>query len=118
MVVEVAGIAQIAGDDDVSVLADVAFPEPMIPDPRLARGFLALHATLETPATQLERDERLAEWLRALIERSSAARPQRSPLCPRDDKAVHGADPAGHHPRRGPRDHRQGPGPVRPDGPA
>lgn len=88
MVVEVAGLAQIAGDDDVSVLADVAFPEPVIPDPGLAGDFLALHAALETPATRLERDERLAEWLRALIERSPAARPQRSPLSPRDDKAL------------------------------
>ena len=48
----------------------------------------ALHAALQTPATRLERDERLAEWLRALIGRSPAARPQRSPLSPRDDKAL------------------------------
>lgn len=88
MVVEVAGLSALAGDDDISVLADVAFPEPVISDPRLVGDFLALHTALETPATRLERDERLAEWLRALIERSPAARPQRSPLSLRDEKAL------------------------------
>jgi AraC-like DNA-binding protein len=88
MIVEVAGLAELAGDDDGSVLADVAFPEPVIPDPRLAGDFLALHAALQRPATRLERDERLAEWLRALIDCSPAGRPRRSPLSPRDDKAL------------------------------
>jgi AraC-like DNA-binding protein len=88
MVVEVAGLAQIAGDEEVSALADVAFPEPVISDPRLAGDFLALHTALETPATRLERDGRLAEWLRALIDRSPDARPRRSPLSPGDDKAL------------------------------
>ena len=88
MVVEVAGLAQIAGDEEVSVLADVAFPDPVICDPQLAGDFLALHTALETPATRLERDGRLAEWLRALIDRSPDARPRRSPLGPGDDKAL------------------------------
>jgi AraC-like DNA-binding protein len=88
MVVEAAGLAELAGDDDVSVLADAAFPQPVISDPLLTGDFLALHIALETPATRLERDERLAEWLRALVERSPAVRPQRSPLSPRDDKAL------------------------------
>jgi AraC-like DNA-binding protein len=88
MVVEVAGLAELAGDEDASVLADVAFPEPVISDPRLAGDFLALHTALEAPATRLERDERLAEWLRALIGRSLAGRPRRSPLSIRDDKAL------------------------------
>ena len=48
MVVEVADLTALAGDDDVSALADVAFPEPVIPDPRLARDFLALYAALES----------------------------------------------------------------------
>src|SRR6266487_2686572 len=69
-------------------VADDALPEPVIPDQRLAGDFLALHTALETPTTRLERDERLAEWLRALIERSPAGRPKRSPLSPRDDKAL------------------------------
>ncbi|MGI8449109.1 MAG: helix-turn-helix domain-containing protein [Streptosporangiaceae bacterium] len=88
MVIEVADLAALAGDDEISVLADVTFPEPVISDPGLAADFLALHAALETPATRLERDERLAEWLRALIVHTPADRPQRSPLSPRDDKAL------------------------------
>jgi AraC-like DNA-binding protein len=88
MVIEVAGLAALTGDDDGDVLADVAFPEPVIPDPRLTGDFLALHTALEMPATRLERDQRLAEWLRALTGRSPDARPQRSPLSARDDKAL------------------------------
>jgi AraC-like DNA-binding protein len=45
-------------------------------------------ARSRTPTTRLERDERLAEWLRALVERSEAFRPPRSPLSPRDDRAL------------------------------
>jgi AraC-like DNA-binding protein len=88
MVVEVADLAALGGDEDVGVLADVAFAEPVISDPRFAGDFLAMHTALETPATRLERDERLAGFLRALIERSPAGRPRRSPLSPRDDKAL------------------------------
>jgi AraC-like DNA-binding protein len=88
MVVEVADLAALAGDDDLSVLGDTAFPEPVISDPRLAGDFLALHTALETSATRLERDERLAEWLRALVERPPGGRPRRSPRSPRDDKAL------------------------------
>ena len=47
-----------------------------------------MHTALENPATRLERDERLAEWLHALIERSSAVRAPLSPLSPRDDRAL------------------------------
>ena len=42
MVVEVAGLAELTGDGEVSVLADAAFPEPVISDPRLAADFLDL----------------------------------------------------------------------------
>jgi hypothetical protein len=44
----------------------------------LARDFLQMHRALDAPTTRLEQDQRLAEWLRALIERSSAVRPLRS----------------------------------------
>ncbi len=89
MVVEVAGLAALTGDDDdEDVPADVAFPEPVIPDARLAGDFLALHTALETPATRLERDSRLAEWLRSMTGQSPDARSQRSPLSTRDDKAL------------------------------
>ena len=60
----------------------------MISDPFLARGFRDLHAALEAPASRLERDGRLAEWLRAVIERSAAGRPKRLPVSDRDDQAL------------------------------
>jgi len=88
MVVELADLATLASDTESNLLDDVAFPEPVLSDPELAGDFLRLHNALEGPTTRLERDEQLVEWLRALIERSSAVRPQRSPLSPRDDRAL------------------------------
>jgi AraC-like DNA-binding protein len=88
MVVEAAGLAALAGDEDAQVLSDVAFPEPVSSDPQLAAGFLALHAALGAPVTRLEHDGRLAEWLRALIERSPAQRPASRPVSARDDRAL------------------------------
>jgi AraC-like DNA-binding protein len=89
MVIEAADLTGLCGDEDLRLPAGIAFPEPVICDPRLAADFLALHTALETPAaTQLERDQRLAEWLCALTEHSPAARPYQSPLSPRDDKAL------------------------------
>ncbi len=88
MVVEVADLAALASDPEGGLLADVAFPEPVLSDPELAGSFLRLHLALEAATTRLERDERLAEWLRTLIERASAVRTPRAPLSPRDDRAV------------------------------
>jgi AraC-like DNA-binding protein len=88
IVVEVADLADLAGDQESNLLADINFPEPVVSDPELASDFLRLHTALETPITRLERDEQLAEWLRLLIERSSAVHPPRSPLAPRDDRAL------------------------------
>ena len=65
MVVDIADLAALAADKEVSDLAEVAFSEPVISDPRLAGDFLALHTAPETPTTRLERDERLTGWLRA-----------------------------------------------------
>jgi AraC-like DNA-binding protein len=87
MIVEAAGLSALAADEEAGVLCDVAFPEPVISDPDLARSFVDLHAALEAPATQLEYDGRLAEWLRALTERSAARRPKRLPVSDGDDKA-------------------------------
>jgi AraC-like DNA-binding protein len=101
MVVEVGDLKALASDEETDLLADVAFPEPVLADPLLARDFLRLHAALEAPATRLERDERLAEWLRALIDRSSAVRPRRSPLSPPDQRALRRAsDYLGDRPER------------------
>jgi AraC-like DNA-binding protein len=88
MVVEVGDLAALAGDQESDLLVDVAFAEPVLSDPELASSFLRLHTALETPVTRLERDERLTEWLRALIERFAAERRARSPLSPRDDRAL------------------------------
>jgi AraC-like DNA-binding protein len=90
MIVEIADLAALAGDQESesALLADIAFPEPALSDRELARDFLQMHRAFEAPTTRLEQDQRLAEWLRALIERSSAVRPLRSPLSPHDDRAL------------------------------
>jgi AraC-like DNA-binding protein len=88
MVVEVGDLAALAGDQESDLLVDVAFAEPVLSDPELTSSFLRLHTALETSVTRLERDQRLTEWLRALIERFSTARPARAPLSPRDDRAL------------------------------
>src|SRR4051794_15327982 len=71
MVVEVGDLARLASDDESDLLADVPLPRPVLSDPHLTAGFTRLHRALEAPATRLERDERLAGWLRALVERAS-----------------------------------------------
>ena len=83
IVVEIAGLAALAGDQDVAFPHDITFPDPAVSDRELVNSFLQMHTAFEAPATtRLERDQRLAEWLRALIERCSAVRPLRSPLSP------------------------------------
>ncbi len=79
IVVEVAGLAAIAGDQESDPLADIAFSEPIVSNPEVVSAFMRLHTALESLATWLERDEQLAEWLRALIGRFSTMRPRRAP---------------------------------------
>lgn len=101
MVVEIDHLAAIAGDQDNPLRADVAFPEPVLSDPELTRDFLRLHTALETPTTRLERDERLAGWMRGLLGRSSAAPAQRSRRSVHDDHALRVAgDYLGDRPER------------------
>jgi AraC-like DNA-binding protein len=88
MVIAVAELAALAGDQESILPADVAFPEPVLRDPELTASFKQLHTALEAPVTRLERDERLTEWLRALIERFSTKRPQRSTPSPGDERAL------------------------------
>jgi transcriptional regulator GlxA family with amidase domain len=52
---------------------------------------MLLHAALEASTTRLERDELLAEWLRALIEGHSTDRPPKAPLSDHDDRALRDA---------------------------
>jgi AraC-like DNA-binding protein len=88
MVVEVGALADLAGDEESNLPANTVFPEPVLSDRMLVSGFLRLHRTMESPAMRLELDEQLAEWLRAVIERSSAVRPSRASRSPRDDRAL------------------------------
>jgi AraC-like DNA-binding protein len=101
MVIGVADLAALAGDQESILPADVAFPEPVLRDRELTASFQELHIAFEAPGTRLERDERLTEWLRALIERFGSRRPMRSPLTPRDDRALRVAcDYLGDRPER------------------
>jgi len=88
MIVEVGALGDLADDGESHLLTNVAFPEPVLTDAELTRDFLRLHWALEAPTTRLERDEQLAEWLRTVIERSSARRRTPAPLNPRDDNAL------------------------------
>ena len=88
MVVDAADLAALAGDQESELVADVGFPEPVLSAPKLVSDFLCMHAALDSPTTRLDRDERLAEWLRALMEHSAAVCPARSPLSPCDDRAL------------------------------
>jgi AraC-like DNA-binding protein len=90
LIVELADLAVLAGDQESepALPADIAFPEPALSDRELARDFVQMHRAFEAPTTRLEHDQRLAEWLRALIERSSAVRPLRPAHSPRDDRAL------------------------------
>jgi AraC-like DNA-binding protein len=87
IVVEAGDLSALAGDSESELPADIAFPEPVLADAELLAGFLRMHGSFDEPATRLERDERLGEWLRALMQRSSAQRPRRAPMTPRDDRA-------------------------------
>jgi AraC-like DNA-binding protein len=88
MVVEVSDLAALADDQDAIIPAEVAFPEPVLSSPELTASFVHLHAALETPVTRLERDERLLEWLRMLIERFATELTGRSTRTQRDDRAL------------------------------
>jgi AraC-like DNA-binding protein len=88
IVVEVADLTALADDPERDPLADVSFPEPVVDDRALIAAFDRLHTALDSSATRLERDERLVEWLRAVIERCSAGPPARSPISGREERAL------------------------------
>lgn len=101
MVVEVADLQRIATDPESDPLRDIAFPEPVITDPQLARHFVQLHVALEAPSSDLERDQRLAEWLRALVRRSPVTRRREARFTRHDDRAFRAAcDYLGDRPER------------------
>jgi AraC-like DNA-binding protein len=99
MVVEIADLDALAHDPDRDVLANVAFPEPVLSDPALVASFRSLHAAFERPTTRLEQDERLTGWLLTLLERAASNRRRRPALSARDDRALRRAfDYLGDHP--------------------
>lgn len=101
MVVEVADLTALSHDPESNSLADVVFPEPVLDDPLLAASFKDLFQAFESASTQLERNERLAEWLQDLISRSSAVRPRRSATSRREERALQVAfDYIGDQPER------------------
>ncbi|HKD33525.1 MAG TPA: AraC family transcriptional regulator [Gaiellaceae bacterium] len=91
IVVEVGDLAEIASDHESELPANVHFPVPVIRDRQLARAFLDLHVALETAASRIEGDERLAGWLQAIVQRFSTARSRHSPPSPRDERAFRAA---------------------------
>jgi AraC-like DNA-binding protein len=91
IVVEVADLADLVSDQECDFPSGVLFPEPVVRDPLLARAFLQMHRALDATATRLERDERLATWLRAVVDRYSTASLVRSAVTPRDDRALRAA---------------------------
>jgi AraC-like DNA-binding protein len=91
MAIDRADLVDLSDDQESDSSPEIVFPEPVIRDPELASAFLQLHVALETTTTRLERDERLATWLHEVVERFSTARARRSPLSPRDDRALRSA---------------------------
>jgi AraC-like DNA-binding protein len=74
MVVEVGSLLDLVADRDRDPLVEVEFPQPVLSDPELVSDFRRLHIALERPTTRLEREERLAEWLAAVIDRGGTHR--------------------------------------------
>jgi AraC-like DNA-binding protein len=88
IVVEAGDLSALTRDGEHELPAEIEFPDPVVTDPGLMHAFVRLHRAFEAPATRLERDELLSEWLRGLIDRSAARRRPRPPLSPRDDRAL------------------------------
>jgi AraC-like DNA-binding protein len=81
MIVELPDVTDLAVDPDQGRFADLWFPEPLVSDDRLAAGFLALHRTLDAPASTLERQSSLAAWWQAVAARAARSgrrEPERS----------------------------------------
>jgi AraC-like DNA-binding protein len=87
VVLAAADIAAIAGDPESPVPAAPSIPHPVLADPGLVAGFRRLHRAFDVPASRLTRDELLAGWLRAVLDRVAERRPG-PPLTARDDRAL------------------------------
>ncbi len=87
LIVEPADLAQLGTDTEANALSDVMFPDPILSNDALTARFLSLHHALEAPTTRLERDERLVEWLRDVIEHSGC-HPRRSAVVGHEDRSL------------------------------
>jgi AraC-like DNA-binding protein len=85
VVLELPAIEEIVRDPE-GAGGDVELASPLVRDPRLARRFVALHASLEAPAWALERETLLAEWLRDLAGAPAASSESRRAA--RSDQAL------------------------------
>jgi AraC-like DNA-binding protein len=89
IVVEVGDLAALAEDPERPGLpAGVCIPDPVLDDLELTAGFVRLHRALDGPATRLERDVRLAEWLHRVVASRSACHVSRPRRTPRDERAL------------------------------
>lgn len=91
VIVESGDLSAIAADQDSDPLSGATFPDPVLTDPDLIHSFLHLHTALDParpPATRLQRDIELAEWLHSVIERADPRRTPAPSLTPRDDRAL------------------------------
>jgi AraC-like DNA-binding protein len=71
MVIELADLHRVLSDGDDPAL-ELHLPAPVLRDRRLAAGFARVHAAMSAPASALERDTALAEFLHALATGSPA----------------------------------------------
>jgi AraC-like DNA-binding protein len=89
MVIDAGELSRVIADlDDDRPPSEIVFPDPVIRHPGMVAGFMRLHDALERANTRLECDERLSEWLRAVVEHGSAKRPAAADLAPTDDRAL------------------------------
>jgi AraC-like DNA-binding protein len=62
LILESPALERIVGGPE-PLVTDLSFSRPLVRDGRLARRFVELHRTLETPSWAMERETLLADWL-------------------------------------------------------
>ena len=89
IVVEAGDLAVLAEDhENPGLPAGVCVPRPMLDDSELTAAVVRLHTALDRPASRLERDIRLAEWLHRVVASSSAHHIPHPRHTPRDERAL------------------------------
>ena len=102
IVVEAADLAALAGDAEIAPLnGGSRSPEPVLADPVLPADFLRMHRRSSVRPRGSSATSGWRSGCATLVERSSAVRPRRAPLTPRDERALRLArDYLGDLPRR------------------